>query len=48
MLRAIFLKALAALILVEATGCAQIPPSNRDLNAEALQHMGYWGNDPRL
>ena len=34
------------LILATLGGCASNPHSGRDLNAEAIQQMGYWGNDP--
>ena len=36
----------AALIAMLATGCAQVPPSDRDLNAEAIRQMSYWGGEP--
>ena len=36
----------AGLVLATVAGCAQGPARDRDMNAEAMQHMGYWGNDP--
>jgi hypothetical protein len=36
----------AGWLLATVTGCAQNPSRDRDLNAEAIQQMGYWGNDP--
>ena len=40
--------AAAGLVLATAAGCAQNPTRDRDLNAEAMRHMNYWDNDPRL
>jgi hypothetical protein len=36
----------AGLVLATVAGCAQYPARDRDLNLEAIQQMGYWGNDP--
>ena len=36
----------AALVFATVAGCAQQPARDRDLNLEAIQQMGYWGNDP--
>jgi len=36
----------AGLVLATVAGCAQHPARDRDLNLEAIQQMGYWGNDP--
>ncbi len=38
--------AAASLVLATVAGCAQQPARDRDLNLEAIQQMGYWGNDP--
>lgn len=36
----------AGLVLALVSGCAQTPPKDRDLNAEAIRQMGYWGGEP--
>ena len=43
---------LASLVLglafaILAVGCAQTAPRERDLNAEAMQQMSWWGDFPR-
>ena len=40
------LHALAGLALVALAGCAQVPATDRDLNAEAMKQMSYWGGEP--
>ena len=37
----------AGLVVALVAGCAQAPPAGeRDLNAEAMRQMGYWGGEP--
>jgi hypothetical protein len=36
----------AAFALVVVAGCAQTAPRDRDLNAEAIKQMSYWGGEP--
>jgi len=36
----------ATLTLALLGACAQIPPTDRDLNAEAIKQMSYWGGEP--
>ena len=36
----------AGLMLAIMAGCAQLPPTDRDLNAEAIKQMSYWGGEP--
>ena len=41
---AVFVVVGFALALV--VGCAQTPSKDRDLNAEAMRQMSYWGGEP--
>ena len=33
-------------ILAASTGCAQVPAKGRDLNAETIEQMSFWGGSP--
>ena len=36
----------ACVLTLVVGGCAQTPVKDRDLNAEAMRQMSYWGGEP--
>ena len=36
----------ACVLTLLVAGCAQAPVKDRDLNAEAMRQMSYWGGEP--
>jgi hypothetical protein len=47
-MRSAILLAAVCVIASLSTGCAQPTAKGRDLNAETIEQMGFWGGSPGL